>query len=279
MSTLRSNREKSSGFFSILFRALFCGLLLCAAGCASSSVSTSQTPFTVLTYNIHHGEGIDDKIDIPRIVAIIKEQHADIVCLQEVDRGTKRLAGRDILVELADQTDMAYAFGRTIDFQGGVYGIGILTKFPILEERQTLFHESSRGEQRGVLQVLLDIRGTEILIMNTHLDDQREKEQIAAAAEIKNIVEKYTGRPVLLCGDMNAVPESQPIVRLKDTFDDAWNLLGKEDGKTFPSDTPKVTIDYMMCLKRSGVMPVSMNVLTSNASDHCPVVGKFLLKQ
>ena len=40
----------------------------------------------VLTYNIHHGEGTDGKLDLDRIARVIKAAEPDIVALQEVDQ-------------------------------------------------------------------------------------------------------------------------------------------------------------------------------------------------
>ena len=49
----------------------------------------------VLTYNIHHGEGMDGKIDLERIAAVIKRLEPDVVALQEVDVKTTRSQGVD----------------------------------------------------------------------------------------------------------------------------------------------------------------------------------------
>ena len=61
----------------------------------------------VLTYNIHHGEGLDGRIDLPRQAAIMTSAAPDLVALQEVDRGTARAGGVDQLAELARLTGMA----------------------------------------------------------------------------------------------------------------------------------------------------------------------------
>src|SRR5215510_13900586 len=73
----------------------------------------------VLTYNIHHGEGTDGKVDLPRIANVIKSVSPDIIALQEVDQGTARAGGIDQPAELARLTGMEVVFGRNIDYQGG----------------------------------------------------------------------------------------------------------------------------------------------------------------
>ena len=78
-----------------LAMALFCA-------CANRQPASAQLPtFRVMTYNIHHGEGLDRKVDMDRIVDLIKREGADIVALQEVDKGTERTARRDFPAELA----------------------------------------------------------------------------------------------------------------------------------------------------------------------------------
>ena len=58
----------------------------------------------VMSYNIHHGEGIDQVLDLERIAKLILDAKADIVGLQEVDRGVERTAKRDLPAELAKLT-------------------------------------------------------------------------------------------------------------------------------------------------------------------------------
>ena len=61
-----------------------------------SSIQASEpTQVRVLTYNIHHGEGTDRKIDLARIAAVIKRVKPDVVALQEVDKATSRSHGVD----------------------------------------------------------------------------------------------------------------------------------------------------------------------------------------
>ena len=60
-----------------------------------SSKSAAPVTLRVMTYNIHHGEGLDGRVDTARIAELIKQERADIVALQEVDKGVRRTALRD----------------------------------------------------------------------------------------------------------------------------------------------------------------------------------------
>src|SRR5678810_85346 len=106
-------------------------------GC-STAEPTNQATFRVMTYNIHHGEGLDGKVDLLRIAELIKREGADIVALQEVDKGTQRTARRDFPEELAALTGMTAVFSNNFAFEGGEYGNAVLTRFPI--KRWTNLH-------------------------------------------------------------------------------------------------------------------------------------------
>ena len=84
-----------------------------------------------MTYNIHVGVGMDKQLDLQRIADVILKEKPDLVGLQEVDRGVKRTQGIDEIVKLAQMTHMEYAFAHNLDFQGGQYGVAILSRFAI----------------------------------------------------------------------------------------------------------------------------------------------------
>jgi len=65
----------------------------------------------ILTYNIHHGEGVDAKLDIARIAAVIRSANPDFVAVQEVDVRTARVAGADFAHQLAARSGLHAVFG------------------------------------------------------------------------------------------------------------------------------------------------------------------------
>src|SRR6187401_2798658 len=85
----------------------------------------------VITYNIHHGEGMDKKFGLERIAKLLMAEKPDIVALQEVDQGTKRASGVDQPAEFARLMRMWVVFGRNIPYEGGGYGTAVLTRLPI----------------------------------------------------------------------------------------------------------------------------------------------------
>lgn len=266
--------------------ALILSLTLLALGCSGSRFWSEGTRIRVLTYNIHHGEGPDGKVDIERIANVIKDSKADIVALQEVDRGVERTKKIDIMTMLADLTGMTYAFGKNTDYQGGDYGNGVLTKYPILEERNLHYKMIRTGEQRGLMQLVLEVQGNEIAFMNTHIDyRQDDSERVMNVKELRTTAKTYAPRPVIVCGDFNDLAQSRTIALMKEEFADSWEAAGKESGSTYPAEKPTKRIDFVFVSKSNskndapsvGLKPSSARVIDSDASDHRPLLVEFQL--
>jgi len=267
--------------FSVLLTAVAC------SGCGSGRGARTRQTIRVMTWNIHHGEGMDKNIDINRIAQLIAEEKTDIVAIQEVDRGVERSKKVDIVTKLADITGMTYAFGKTIDFQGGECGNAFLTRFPIFEEQNAPFRKFPGAEQRGVLLLVLGIIGEEVVVANTHLDSQgNDSLRVANVSDLKSILKRYSSRPTILCGDFNDSPSSRVVTQLKEEYLDTWELAGTWEGYTFPSDVPKQRIDYAFTnnFRRPDsastavhLRPLSAHVVKSLASDHLPLLVEFEL--
>ena len=117
-----------------LMVSLLALLMVGLCGCHGGAVGP-QAPRTlrVLTYNIHHGEGTDERFDYERLAQVINDLSPDIVALQEVDRGTGRASGVDQAKLLGKLCKMHHAYGQAMPYQGGQYGEAILSRFPIQE--------------------------------------------------------------------------------------------------------------------------------------------------
>ena len=240
------------------------------------TTAPTSRALTVLTFNIHHAEGTDGKVDVPRIARIIHDTQADIVGLQEVDRGVERTGRRDLLKELADLTGMRFAFGKNIDHQGGDYGNAMLTSRPIVSVGNKLLPNVDGGESRGVLQVVVDVEGTQVLVLTTHLDHRTaDPQRVASADAILEMLQAFGSGPVIAMGDFNDVPGSTTWTRLMTVFTDTWAAVGRGDGFTIPVEAPTKRIDWILV---RGLEPVSAEVLKSDASDHLPVLGVLKLR-
>jgi endonuclease/exonuclease/phosphatase family metal-dependent hydrolase len=231
----------------------------------------------VLTYNIHHGEGVDGKFDLPRIADVIKSVSPHVVALQEVDQQTARSSGVDQPAELSRLTGLEVVFGRNIDFQGGGYGTAVLSSLPVKAHSSVKLPSLYDGEQRGVQIVELGSPGeTGLVFLCTHLDYRPDdRERMASAELINNLAAEYGDRLMILAGDLNAEPNS----RVMREFEKRWVIArGSEKAVqqllTYPSDKPRKWIDFVLIRPAHRWQAVEVRVLDEPvASDHRPLLA------
>lgn len=225
----------------------------------------------VLTYNIHHGEGIDGKLDLPRIAKVIAAAEPDLVALQEVDRNTQRTGRVDQPAELARLTGMRVAFGGNIELQGGDYGNAVLSRLPIVAHENHRLPLLDEGEQRGVLAVEVKLPGGESLrLLATHFDHRAaDAERLASASAIAKLVVGAKDQPTILAGDLNAVPESKVLESLLAE----WTNTADKPLPTIPVGKPARQIDYVLVRPAARWKVVEIKVLDEAvASDHRPLL-------
>lgn len=221
----------------------------------------------ILSYNIHHAEGVDGKLDIPRIAQVILSVNPDLVALQEVDKNTVRTGKVNQGIELSRLTKMNSVFGSNITFQGGQYGNAILSKFPIIKNKNFLLPNVDSGEQRGLLQSQIQISNKEnILFFSTHLDHRRsDTERLASAKAINQIISLDNKSPAILAGDFNDVPDSPTLKELGKV----WLRTNKKILRTIPASKPSRQIDYIFVQPKERWKIIESQILDEDiASDH-----------
>lgn len=221
----------------------------------------------ILSYNIHHAEGVDGKLDVPRIAQVILSVDPDLVALQEVDKNTIRTGKVNQDIELSRLTKMNSVFGSNITFQGGQYGNAILSKFPIIKNKNFLLPNVDSGEQRGLLQSQIQISNKEnVLFFSTHLDHRRsDTERLASAKAINQIISLDNKSPAILAGDFNDVPESPTLKELGKL----WLRTNKKILKTIPASKPSRQIDYIFVQPKERWKIIESQILDEDiASDH-----------
>lgn len=239
-------------------------LLIAFGSCATTKQQKNGMPETkILSYNIRNARGMDEKTDYDRIARIIRSIHPDCVALQELDSATTRSNGAVVLDELAKRTGMHASYSKSIDYQGGGYGIGILTKEKPLQKEIILL--PGREESRSCLIVEMP----DYVICCTHWSLTHE-DRIASVDEINAAVEKYLHKPVFLAGDFNSKPTSEEINLLSKN----WMMLNDPSKATFPSGRPMECIDYIWARNNPLFdFKITMAKVENEpvASDHLPV--------
>lgn len=225
----------------------------------------------VLSYNVHHGEGTDGKLDLARIARVVKKASPDLVALQEVDQDTERSGGVDQPRRLGELTKMHVAFGGNLAFQGGRYGNVVLSRFPILAKRNEALPNHDRGEPRGALRVTIDHpRLEKLYFVATHFDHRRAPESRLASVELLNRLAKRWKRPTILAGDFNATPGSREIRDLIGS----WATATPVALPTVPVKRPTKQLDYVFYRRPSEWRVHEVRVLDERvAADHRPVLA------
>jgi endonuclease/exonuclease/phosphatase family metal-dependent hydrolase len=263
-------------------RTRFIAAIVIFLGAALASGQTAAPQrVVVLSYNIHHGEGMDKKIDLERLAGVMRSVSPDVVALQEVDRKTKRSGGVDQAEELSRLTAMKMIYGRTIDYQGGEYGNAILTRLPIKASSNHPLPFTQGREPRAVLKVELawpssgattTPAGGKFLFFATHFDFSKDSnDRLSAVSEIAKLVAANPATPALLAGDLNSTPGSPALKTLGET----WTIASA--GKklfTTPVARPRSQIDFILYRPADRWRVVEVRVPDeAMASDHRPIVA------
>ncbi len=241
----------------------------------SSLQATEPANLRLVAYNIKHGRGMDSRVDLKRIASVLRKLKPDLVALQEIDQTCTRSGKVDQAATLGNLLGMHHRFGKFMDFQGGQYGLAVLSRFPV---QKSFRHQLAPGaEPRCALEVIVRPTGSGPLLsfISIHNDWTRESFRVA---QVNDLIAGLRERnhPVILAGDFNAEPKAESLARLK-----ASGFLvfpKKEDAKTFPSPSPRIEIDYFMSRGFSFVNPPLTVVHDERlASDHRPIVMELPL--
>lgn len=263
---------------AVLLTLVACGLSATSGERLELRPNSIKKTLRVMTYNIHVGVGMDKKLDLARIADVINRERPDLVGLQEVDRGVKRTEGKDEIAELAKLTRMDFSFAHNLDYQGGQYGVAILSRHLIGHADHQKFENKREAERRGMLRAEIEFDGKKINFVTTHLDYQFEDGRLF---ETEQLLRHLDGIPGLLivAGDFNDEPVGRTYKLMLTKFDDAWlQSKAKGAGFSFPADKPVKRIDYIFCRTSDRIKVKKAWVVESLASDHLPVMAEVEIR-
>jgi endonuclease/exonuclease/phosphatase family metal-dependent hydrolase len=237
----------------------------------------------ILTYNVHRCVGMDRRLDVGRIAGVIAALEPDIVALQELDVGRARTGGVDQAHQIAQRLDMTWHFNAAVRVEEEQYGDAILTSYPErLVKAGALpgLNPALRLEPRGALWLAVEIDGTELQIVNTHLGLAPTEQQLQAAALAGEdwLEREDCAAPAILLGDFNATRTSVVYRTLTHRLTDARpRAPTRRATSTFPSRLPFLRIDHVFV--SDGIRVLDMDAPytpgTRVASDHLPLVMDF----
>lgn len=242
----------------------------------TSSLAASQPrrsiEIKVMSFNIRHGEGINEQSNLRGILKIIQEQKPQLIALQAVDSLVSSGRIQFQLRQLATQTGMHYVYGVADRSKNGTQGVGILSAWPF-EKTQTLALPSTPGSDPKVLLCGL-IRHSRYLTFrfcNSRLEYASVMDRALQAAYINQTLGGSV-QPVLLGMDMGARPNEQPYF----SFRKKWQDAGRGSQlQTWNQGIPGDRLDYIFVLLNNKVRVKSYKVIRNypEVSDHNPIVA------
>lgn len=248
------------------------GLILCCLfTILTANAQDDVMTLRFMTYNIRHGAGMDDVIDLNRQANVIADATPDVVGLQEVDSCVKRSNKVHQSAVLAKSLGMYSTFGPAIPLTGGKYGVAILSK-----EKPVSYHNIPLpGSEK---RTLLVCEFQEYVFACTHLD--LEEENRLTSLDI--ILEEAArwDKPFFICGDWNDQPSSTLITKMKKSFVFLNNITNNSINYTFPARTPNRIIDYIASYGRVVKSIRKRQVINEpEASDHRPLLVEITMNR
>lgn len=240
----------------------------------------------VMTYNIHGCLGLDAKLSPARIARVIARHQPDVIALQEVDVGRHRSGGVDQAREIARQLSMEFQFYPAFEIGDEKYGLAVLSHFPLqlvktgplpgLEKRPNL-------EPRGAQWVAFEVDGRRIHLVNTHLGlrFRERRQQVAAILGQEWLGQLGKDEPLIICGDLNALPASFVHREICTRFQDVQAIVAEHrPRRTLYGRYPLGRIDHIFVSAHFDAQraDVPRTTLTRVASDHLPLFAELNLK-
>jgi endonuclease/exonuclease/phosphatase family metal-dependent hydrolase len=237
-----------------------------------------------MTYNVHGCVGVDGKLDVGRIAAVIGQARPDIVALQELDVGRARSGGIDQAHAIATRLGMSFQFNSALGVEEERYGDANLTALPerlVKSGPLPTPPRLRRLEPRGALWVQIETAAGPLQVINTHLGlvPQEQKTQVAALLGQDWLGCADCRDPTVLLGDFNATRRYAAYRALATRLRDVQCAPdgSKRPGRvvrTFPSRLPVLRIDHVFISPKIEVTGVFApdTALARVASDHLPLV-------
>ncbi len=233
-------------------------------------MQNNDAVLNVVSYNIQHGRGSDNIVDLPRTASVLRALSPDIVGLQEVDQRVTRSGGAAQADSLGALLGMQAAFGAFMDYQGGEYGMGILSRHPIARVFPIRLPDGIEPRIALLVDVALP-GGDTVSVVNVHFDwVGNDTLRFAQAAALTRVLDTLP-TPYILLGDFNDEPGSRTLA----LFQARAREIKKpgSDHFTFSATEPTKEIDFIFAAPANAWRESSSRVISEPvASDHRPVV-------
>ena len=231
-------------------------------GKSDTHSAASTKPLRIGTWNIRAAQSAP----VEMLAAEIRAMQVDVIALQEVDVRTKRGSFVDEPTELATMLDMQYVFAASIKWDEGHYGLGLLSRWPLISVERHRVSSTPEAEPRIVLDVTVCAAGKPLHILNHHAD-RRTASRALGFADLRRLVKDDFGHGILVLGDLNEYPDAPGVKSLTDA---GFVDLGAHDAV----DTVETgRVDYLLADPPLARLASPARVWTTDKSDHHAVLA------
>lgn len=232
----------------------------------------------VLSFNVRHATAQDGSAAMERQAAIINASNAQVIGLQEIDKSCRRSGKVDQAAEFAARTKSTAHFGRFMDFQGGEYGMAMLSRLPV-RQTKVLALPAGREPRVAVVLELETADGHRVLVANVHFDWTDEALRIPQAKSLIAYLDEQDVAAIVL-GDYNAEPDSPTLQLFRDA---GFRFMAKTEGEncTWEAKAPSVEIDHVALRDSPATRLVGAEIRVlaePEASDHRPVLARIRVR-
>lgn len=242
---------------------------------SANKLITTQKPgcasFKVMSYNIHHGLGMNKKVNLDDIAKVIRKYSPDFVALQEVDDGAVRSFGKNQAKIVAESSGMKFFyFSPSINIGRGKFGNAFLSN---IEAQHLDVLTLPYSKEKRTAQVLkFNVNGVRLMFVNTHFDTNPDN-HFDSLTKIERLMQQEQEFESILLGDLNTSQNSSFINHLRQRF---FINLPSSKFYTFRSDRPRVQIDYIAPRINKGTWTAEFLVpQIKTVSDHFPILSEI----
>lgn len=225
----------------------------------------------VATFNMFAGG-----FGMRKLCSAVKNQQLDVVGLQEVDNQTRRSKGEDQLQTLAKETGLHAVFAKAMDYDGGAYGVGLLSRWPLHHIHRIALPVVKGAEPRILLWAQTRIDGETWTFAVTHFSSSRDAKNAKTAHrdQARIVAEALAGRDrVILLADLNSEASSAQLTPLSII----GNFVGLQLGATYPARDPQQRLDHII-LSRD-LVAQRPEIIELNCSDHRALRSQVILRR
>ncbi len=216
------------------------------------------------------------------VAGMLNELDADVCSVNETDScNTRHNVYQMAELAKAMGKDWKFVFGRAMEYRGGAYGNGVVTKDEILKDFNIALPKGNGSEPRAAV----GIETERYVYVSTHIDYSEPEAAAGQLAVLSNTLKEMYGtsaKHVFVGGDFNMVPDNSVFVDFRKDF-----KMISINKATAGSQSPTKCIDYVFAMNNGAKYEVKKSELplrfinggdVKKASDHLPVYVDVILK-